>query len=163
MRLTPRYSGHGKLFAIIRCRGTHSWAGSPADRAWRRRLWRFADFADLPFTPVAQALSRLTRGGTIEGPEQRHVLPPQANGVRQESAESVRDPETGLAPARSFLPARPPPICSASRHRFQSNERLPRAPSACRENSSARTRSSTRAGPRVGMVFPKLMPRCSTS
>ena len=30
------------------------------------RLWQFADFRDLPFTAVAQALSRLTRGGTLE-------------------------------------------------------------------------------------------------
>jgi len=30
------------------------------------RLWRFADFDGLPFTAVAQALSRLTRAGTIE-------------------------------------------------------------------------------------------------
>ena len=30
------------------------------------RLWRFEDFDGLPFTAVAQALSRLTRAGTIE-------------------------------------------------------------------------------------------------
>lgn len=30
------------------------------------RLWRFEDFSDLPFTAVAQALSRLTRTGCIE-------------------------------------------------------------------------------------------------
>lgn len=30
------------------------------------RLWRFEDFADLPSTSVAQALSRLARAGTIE-------------------------------------------------------------------------------------------------
>ena len=30
------------------------------------RLWRFEDFAGLPFTAVAQALSRLTRAGAIE-------------------------------------------------------------------------------------------------
>lgn len=30
------------------------------------RLWRFEDFRDVPFTAVAQALSRLTRRGTIE-------------------------------------------------------------------------------------------------
>lgn len=30
------------------------------------RLWRFEDFRDLPFTAVAQALSRLARDGTIE-------------------------------------------------------------------------------------------------
>lgn len=30
------------------------------------RVWRLADFADLPFTAVAQALSRLTRSGKIE-------------------------------------------------------------------------------------------------
>ncbi len=30
------------------------------------RLWRFEDFRDLPFSAVAQALSRLTREGTIE-------------------------------------------------------------------------------------------------
>lgn len=30
------------------------------------RLWRFEDFRDLPFLTVAQALSRLTRDGTIE-------------------------------------------------------------------------------------------------
>ncbi len=30
------------------------------------RLWRFEDFRDLPFGAVAQALSRLTREGTIE-------------------------------------------------------------------------------------------------
>ena len=30
------------------------------------RLWRFADFADLPLASVAQALSRLARGGHIE-------------------------------------------------------------------------------------------------
>jgi hypothetical protein len=30
------------------------------------RLWRFEYFRDLPFSAVAQALSRLTRGGTIE-------------------------------------------------------------------------------------------------
>jgi hypothetical protein len=30
------------------------------------RLWRFEDFADLPFPAVAQALSRLTRAGAIE-------------------------------------------------------------------------------------------------
>ena len=30
------------------------------------RLWRFEDFGDLPFTAVAQALSRLTRSGRIE-------------------------------------------------------------------------------------------------
>jgi hypothetical protein len=29
-------------------------------------LWRFEDFRDLPFSAVAQALSRLTRAGTIE-------------------------------------------------------------------------------------------------
>jgi hypothetical protein len=30
------------------------------------RLWRFEDFRDLPFSAVAQALSRLTRAGVIE-------------------------------------------------------------------------------------------------
>jgi hypothetical protein len=30
------------------------------------RLWRFADFDGLPFTAIAQALSRLTRAGKIE-------------------------------------------------------------------------------------------------
>jgi hypothetical protein len=30
------------------------------------RLWRFEDFRELPFTAVAQALSRLARDGTIE-------------------------------------------------------------------------------------------------
>lgn len=30
------------------------------------RLWRFEDFCDLPFTAVAQALSRLTRSGQLE-------------------------------------------------------------------------------------------------
>lgn len=30
------------------------------------RLWRFEDFRDLPFSAVAQALSRLTRDGTTE-------------------------------------------------------------------------------------------------
>ena len=30
------------------------------------RLWRFEDFGDLPFTAVAQALSRLTRSGLLE-------------------------------------------------------------------------------------------------
>ena len=30
------------------------------------RLWRFEDFSDLPFTAVAQALSRMTRSGQIE-------------------------------------------------------------------------------------------------
>ena len=30
------------------------------------RLWRLDDFRDLPFTAVAQALSRLTRAGTLE-------------------------------------------------------------------------------------------------
>ena len=30
------------------------------------RLWQFQDFRDLPFSAVAQALSRLTRDGTIE-------------------------------------------------------------------------------------------------
>src|SRR5579863_10446546 len=30
------------------------------------RLWRFEDFRDLPFSAVAQALSRLTREGAIE-------------------------------------------------------------------------------------------------
>src|SRR5712691_1328328 len=30
------------------------------------RLWRLEDFRDLPFTAVAQALSRLTRHGSIE-------------------------------------------------------------------------------------------------
>ena len=35
------------------------------DRAGER-LWRFDDFRDLPFTAVAQALSRLTRSGLLE-------------------------------------------------------------------------------------------------
>lgn len=30
------------------------------------RLWRFEDFADLPFTAVAQALSRLVKAGVLE-------------------------------------------------------------------------------------------------
>lgn len=30
------------------------------------RLWRLDDFADYPFNAVAQALSRLTREGTVE-------------------------------------------------------------------------------------------------
>jgi hypothetical protein len=30
------------------------------------RLWQYADFRDLPFTAVAQALSRLARAGTLE-------------------------------------------------------------------------------------------------
>lgn len=30
------------------------------------RLWRFADFGDLPFVAVAQILSRLARGGDVE-------------------------------------------------------------------------------------------------
>ena len=30
------------------------------------RLWRFEDFGDLPFTALAQALSRLTRSGQLE-------------------------------------------------------------------------------------------------
>jgi predicted transcriptional regulator of viral defense system len=30
------------------------------------RVWRLEDFRDLPFAAVAQALSRLTRAGTLE-------------------------------------------------------------------------------------------------
>src|SRR5690348_10588025 len=30
------------------------------------RLWRFEDFRDLPFAPVAQALSRMARQGEID-------------------------------------------------------------------------------------------------
>ena len=30
------------------------------------RLWRLADFRDLPFEAVAQTLSRMTRQGTLE-------------------------------------------------------------------------------------------------
>ena len=30
------------------------------------RLWRFEDFADLPFPAVAQTLSRLARAGEVE-------------------------------------------------------------------------------------------------
>lgn len=43
-------------------------SGSIRNRIERggERLWRYEDFGDLPFTAVAQSLSRLTRQGTIE-------------------------------------------------------------------------------------------------
>jgi hypothetical protein len=50
---TRRY---GRVMAIIRRR----------IEAGGERLWRLEDFADLPFTAVAQALSRLTRDGRLE-------------------------------------------------------------------------------------------------
>ena len=42
-----------------------AWSNSGSN-AGGDRLWRFEDFEGLPFTAVAQALSRLTRAGTIE-------------------------------------------------------------------------------------------------
>jgi len=50
---TRRY---GRVMAVIRRR----------IEAEGERLWRLEDFADLPFTAVAQALSRLTRDGRLE-------------------------------------------------------------------------------------------------
>ena len=50
---TRRY---GRVMAVIRRR----------IQAAGERLWRLEDFADLPFTAVAQALSRLTRDGRLE-------------------------------------------------------------------------------------------------
>jgi Family of unknown function (DUF6088) len=50
---TRRY---GHVIALIRQR----------IQAAGERLWRLEDFADLPFTAVAQALSRLTRNGRLE-------------------------------------------------------------------------------------------------
>jgi hypothetical protein len=50
---TRRY---GRVMAVIRRR----------IQAEGERLWRLEDFVDLPFTAVAQALSRLTRDGRLE-------------------------------------------------------------------------------------------------
>src|SRR6266436_5205134 len=50
---TRRY---GRVMAVIRRR----------IEAEGERLWRLEDFADLPFSAVAQALSRLTRDGRLE-------------------------------------------------------------------------------------------------
>ena len=46
----------------------HHIAASVRQRIERggERVWRLEDFRDLPFTAVAQALSRLTRAGTLE-------------------------------------------------------------------------------------------------
>lgn len=57
MKHSPvKSSRSGRTMAIVRRR-----IGSEAER-----LWRLEDFADLPFTAVAQALSRLTRQGHLE-------------------------------------------------------------------------------------------------
>src|SRR6266446_3279986 len=47
---------------------SHHVMGSVRQRISRagERLWRYEDFRDLPFSAVAQALSRLTREGSIE-------------------------------------------------------------------------------------------------
>src|SRR5262245_2504900 len=47
---------HNRVMAVIRRR----------IEAEGERLWRLEDFQDLPFTAVAQALSRLTRQGELQ-------------------------------------------------------------------------------------------------
>jgi hypothetical protein len=47
-------------------RGITSLIRDRIERGGGERLWRLEDFRDLPFSAVAQALSRLTKDGTIE-------------------------------------------------------------------------------------------------
>lgn len=56
---------------VIRRRPNKNTTGIVALVSWKierggERLWRLQDFADLPYTAVAQALSRLTRDGKLE-------------------------------------------------------------------------------------------------
>jgi len=54
--LTPSSTGSRPITSLVRQRIERS----------GERLWRLEDFRDLPFTAVAQALSRLTRQGALE-------------------------------------------------------------------------------------------------
>ena len=78
------------------------------------RLWRLQDFRDLPFTAVAQALSRLTRKGMIErlskGVYYRTRDTPfgKSRRMRAFTRPSLNDYE---AVARSSL-SRPPPVAA---------------------------------------------------
>ena len=54
--LTPAPAGPHRVTGLVRQRIEDS----------GERLWRLEDFRDLPFAAVAQALSRLTRQGTLE-------------------------------------------------------------------------------------------------
>ena len=58
------------------------------------RLWRLEDFDDLPFSAVAQSLSRLTREGTIERLSKGVYYRARTNDVREELAKSDCNPET---------------------------------------------------------------------
>jgi hypothetical protein len=90
------------------------------------RLWRFEDFRDLSFSAVAQALSHLTREGSIE---------------RLSKGVYYRNRDTRLRFAAwhhdercFFRPGWPPPISWALPLKCRDRVRLPPVLSVCRES-----------------------------
>jgi predicted transcriptional regulator of viral defense system len=99
------------------------------------RLWRLEDFRDLPFTAVAQALSRLTRQGKLER---------LSKGVYYRSRQTTFGKSLPNPAAIQELASRrkqvfPSGIAAASLlglpRRRRGEARLPRALSVCPESS----------------------------
>jgi hypothetical protein len=65
-------------------------------------IWALDDFADLPSTAVAQALSRLTCSKALERLSKDVYYRPQANEVRQEPGQADCNSKTGLPPQERF-------------------------------------------------------------
>ena len=71
------------------------------------RLWRFEDFRDLPWSAVAQALSRLTRTGSIERLSKGVYYRSRQTAFGKEPTQSCRDRQAGVKtedrlPGRNF-------------------------------------------------------------
>ncbi len=127
------------------------------------RLWRYADFGDLPFPAVAQALSRLTRAGMIER---------LSKGVYYRSRQTAFGKSRPNPAAIGKLASKrrtvfPAGIAAANLLGFTTQN-----PSAAKSrpvaeashaSSSAPRPSSTRGARRHGAAFPTPTRRCWTS
>jgi len=81
------------------------------------RLWQFADFPDLPFMPLAQALSRLARQGELQRLSKGFTIAPAIRRSDRAAPIPPRCENLPAAAGASFPPASPQPTSSASRPR----------------------------------------------
>ena len=101
------------------------------------RLWRLDDFRELPFTAVAQALSRLTRDGVIERLSKGVYYRNRQTVLGKSRPNPAAIQKLASPKRRSSRLESLPPISWVLRHRRQKGRNLQRAASVFRGNSSA--------------------------
>ena len=144
---TRRY---GRVTAVIRRR----------IEAGGERLWRLEDFADLPFTAVAQALSRLARAAALNASARASITAPgkqrsaRAVPIRPQSRNSLRG-------AKAFsLRASPLPISWGLRRKRQERARVATSALSLPRKLVGRDDCIIRGGRRPGRVSPRRTRPC---